>query len=42
VPCILGTNGVEKVLEIELDEQERKALDVSIQHVKELVKVVKL
>ncbi len=42
VPCILGTNGVEKVLEIELDDEERKAFQASVDHVKELVKSVKM
>jgi malate dehydrogenase len=42
VPCILGTNGVEKVIEVELDAEEKKMFDTSVQHVKELVKVVKL
>ena len=36
VPCMLGRNGVEKVIEVELDAEERKALDESIAHVKEL------
>jgi len=42
VPCVLGTNGVEKVIEIELDENEKKAFQNSVDHVKELVKTVKL
>ncbi len=42
VPAILGSNGVEKVLEIELDANEKKALDTSVQHVKDLVAAVKL
>lgn len=42
VPAILGTNGVEKVIEIELDEQEQKMFDTSVQHVKDLVAGVKL
>jgi malate dehydrogenase len=42
VPCILGTNGVEKVIEIELDENEKKAFQSSVDHVKELVKTVTL
>lgn len=42
VPCILGTNGVEKVIEIELDEEEKRAFQTSVDHVKELVKAVKL
>ena len=37
VPCILGKNGVEKVIEVELVGEERKALDASVSHVKETV-----
>lgn len=39
VPCILGQGGVEKVVEVELDAAERKLLDTSVSHVKELVAV---
>ncbi|MCC7291335.1 MAG: malate dehydrogenase [Phycisphaerales bacterium] len=39
VPCILGKGGVEKVVEVELDAAERKLLDTSVSHVKELVTV---
>jgi len=42
VPCILGTNGVEKVIEIELDPEEQKMFQTSVDHVKELVGVVKM
>jgi malate dehydrogenase len=42
VPCVLGTDGVERVIEIELDEHERKMFQSSVDHVKELVKTVKL
>jgi len=42
VPCILGSDGVEKVIEIELDDDERKMLQTSVQHVKELVSSVKI
>ncbi len=42
VPCILGTNGVEKIIEIELDEKEKQMFRTSVEHVKELVKSVKL
>ncbi len=42
VPCILGTGGVEKIIEIELDETERKMFQSSVDHVKELVKIVKI
>ena len=36
VPCVLGRNGVEKVLQLELDEREREMFDASVQHVKDL------
>ncbi len=39
VPCVLGSSGVEKVIEVELDDRERKLLDSSVAHVKELVEV---
>ncbi len=42
VPCVLGSGGVEKVIEIELDEAEKKAFQSSVDHVKELVKTVKI
>jgi malate dehydrogenase len=42
VPCVLGTDGVERVIEIELDENERKMLQTSIDHVKDLVRTVKI
>jgi malate dehydrogenase len=42
VPCILGTSGVERIIEIELDERERQMFNTSVQHVKDLVKSVKL
>ena len=36
VPVMLGAGGIEKVVEIELDETEKKLFDVSIQAVKSL------
>ena len=36
VPCMLGTNGVEKVIEVEFDDNERKMFSSSVEHVKEL------
>lgn len=42
VPCVLGSRGVEKVIEIELDEAEKKAFQSSVDHVKELVASVKM
>lgn len=37
VPCMLGAGGVEKVIEVKLDADERKLFDASVTHVKELV-----
>jgi malate dehydrogenase len=37
VPVVIGAGGVERVIEIELTAAERKALDVSVSHVRELV-----
>ena len=41
VPVILGCGGVEKVVELDLNEQEKAELAVSVGHVKELVEKVK-
>ncbi len=40
VPCILGANGVEKVIEIDFTDDEKSLMDESVSHVKDLVKVV--
>ena len=42
VPCVLGSAGVERIIEIELDDTEKAMLQTSVDHVKELVKVVKM
>ena len=43
VPAVLGRAGVEKIVELNLNADERKELDVSVSHVKDLVaKVDKL
>lgn len=42
VPCILGAGGVQRVLEIELDETERRLFQASVDHVKELVALTKM
>lgn len=41
VPCILGSGGMEKVIEIDMDAGEKKLMSESISHVKDLVKVVR-
>jgi malate dehydrogenase len=42
VPCVLGANGVERILEIELDADEKKLMDASIEHVRKLVSEIKI
>ncbi len=37
VPVVLGKNGMEKVIELKLNAEEKKALDTSVQHVKETI-----
>lgn len=41
VPCILGKGGMEKVIEIQMDGDEKKLMNESISHVKDLVKIVR-
>ncbi|MCZ6811970.1 MAG: malate dehydrogenase [Planctomycetota bacterium] len=41
VPCVLGSGGVEKVIEVDLNADERTLMDESISHVKDLVKTVR-
>ncbi|MCW5764431.1 MAG: malate dehydrogenase [Phycisphaeraceae bacterium] len=41
VPCVLGSRGVEKIISFKLDETERKFMDESISHVRDLIGVVK-
>jgi malate dehydrogenase len=40
VPVILGKNGVEKVIELDLNEEEKQLLEVSRSHVKEVMAVL--
>jgi malate dehydrogenase len=43
VPAVLGKNGIEKIVELDLNAEERKEFDVSVSHVKDLAaKVDKL
>lgn len=41
VPAVLGAKGVEKIITFKLDETEKKFMDESISHVRDLVGVVK-
>ena len=38
VPTVIGKNGVERVIEIELDNTEREHFDISVASVKKLIK----
>jgi malate dehydrogenase len=42
VPCKLGRNGLEKILEIDLTDDERAALERSAQAVREPMSVISL
>ncbi len=41
VPCILGKNGVQKILELKLDSEAREDLEISVTAVKEVITKVK-
>ncbi|MDX1647464.1 MAG: malate dehydrogenase [Longimicrobiales bacterium] len=40
VPCMLGENGLEKIIEVELDDEERAALETSADHVRATVETL--
>jgi malate dehydrogenase len=42
VPCVLGAGGLERVIEVEMTEEERQAFDKSVDHVRTLVEQIKL
>jgi malate dehydrogenase len=41
VPCVLGKGGMERIVEVALQPDERKLMDESISHVKDLVNAVR-
>lgn len=41
VPCLLGENGLERIIEVELDDDERAALETSADHVRSTVEKLK-
>lgn len=41
VPVVIGSNGIEKVIELELDSEEKKYFDISIEAVKDLFEAAK-
>ncbi len=42
VPVKLGSGGVEDILEVQLTAEERKLFDASVNHVKDLIKTIRL
>jgi len=42
VPAVLGAGGLERVIEVELDQEERKLFDASVQHVRSPVEQIRL
>jgi malate dehydrogenase len=42
VPCVLGAGGVERILEVEMNPDERKLFDASVDHVRRLVAEIQL
>jgi malate dehydrogenase len=42
VPCVLGAGGIERVIEVEMNADERKQFDASVEHVKTLVEQIEL
>ncbi len=42
VPCVLGAGGVERILDLELEPDERKLFDASVDHVRKLVSEIEL
>ena len=41
VPVVIGSNGIEKVIELELDSEEKKYFDISIEAVRDLFEAAK-
>jgi malate dehydrogenase len=42
VPCVIGGNGLERIIELELDPQEKKEFDASVEHVRTLISQIQL
>ena len=42
VPCVIGEDGVERIIELELDAEEQAAFDASVEHVRTLVSQIEL
>jgi malate dehydrogenase len=42
VPCVIGAGGLERVIEVEMNADERKLFDASVEHVRTLVEQIEL
>jgi malate dehydrogenase len=42
VPCVIGGNGLERIIELQLDPQEKKEFDASVEHVRALISQIQL
>ena len=42
VPCVIGAGGLERIVEIDLNAEEQKAFDASVEHVRSLVSQIEL
>ena len=42
VPCVIGDSGLERIIEIELNAEEQKAFDASVEHVRSLVEQIEI
>lgn len=42
VPCVIGADGLERIIELDLNDEEQKAFDESVAHVKKLVDEIEL
>ena len=42
VPCVIGAGGLERIIELELDAQEKKEFDASVEHVRTLIAQIQL
>jgi malate dehydrogenase len=42
VPCVIGANGLERIIEVELNSEEQASFDASVEHVRELVSQIEL
>ncbi len=42
VPCVIGGNGLERIIELELNKEEQAEFDASVEHVRQLISQIQL